>query len=91
MITRLTGWSIEFIGEFFRTLLGMIALGIIQTLVNKALEPITTHILDLVGGAGSLPRLATILAVFAIQFWLSYKILVFLINRMFNNDQPSEA
>jgi len=91
VITRFAGWSIEFMGEFFRTLLGMIALGIIQALVNKALEPITTHILDLVGGAGTLPRLAAILAIFALQFWVSYKILVFLINRTFNNDQPSGA
>lgn len=60
----------------------MVALALIQALLNKTLAPLTTPLFDLVRSAGTLPTLVTILSVYALQFWLSYKLLMFLASRL---------
>ncbi|MDH4387943.1 MAG: hypothetical protein QE269_04390 [Fimbriimonas sp.] len=89
MIRKINGWSKAFVLVFFRTLLGMIAFAIIQALLRKALQPISDPVFDWAGAKGTIPRWIAVLGIFALQFWLSYKILVLIINFFFDNDENS--
>jgi hypothetical protein len=87
MMRKLGEWSIEFAKVFFRTVAGMVAFAFIHSIIGKLFEPFAGPLYDLAGSSGTVPRLLAIIAAIAIQFWLTYKILVFLLIFYFEGDQ----
>jgi hypothetical protein len=87
MLRNLGKWSIEFASVFFRTAAGMVAFALIHSVIGKLLELLARPLYDLAGPAGTVPRLLTIIVAIALQFWLTYKLLVFLLNLYLEGDQ----
>lgn len=83
------GWSLEFSAVFFRTLAGMFAFAAIQALLGKLFEPVVKPIYDLAGSAGTVPRFIAVLGIYSLQFWLTYKILVKVINWYLDKDDQT--